>query len=79
MSCYLRHVKDEKACLMCLLDEADIKVSAGNRKQIDQAVHKVIGKTYKDCSGAWQTIKKEILPDNDKRREFIKNLKSELA
>ncbi len=79
MSCYLRHVKDKKACLMCLLDEASIEVNAGNRKQIDQAIHKIIGKSYKDCSGTWQTIKKEVLPDNERRQEFIKNLKEELV
>lgn len=60
MSCYLRHVKDDKACLMCLLDEAGIEVNSGNRKQIDQAVHKAAGKTYKNCPGTWQTIKKNL-------------------
>jgi len=74
MSCYLRHVKDEKGCLMCLLEEAGIEVNPGNRKQIDQAVHKVVGMDYKDCSGTWRKIKNEILVDDKKRRDFVSKL-----
>jgi len=42
MSCYLRHLKG-------LLDEAGIEVTPGNREQIDQIVHQLVGVTYKGC------------------------------
>ncbi len=43
MSCYFRHIKD-------ILNEAGIKVTPGNKKQIDQAVHNIVEVTYKDCA-----------------------------
>lgn len=42
MSCYLRHIQG-------ILDEAGIAVTPSNRKLADEAVHKAIGVSYKDC------------------------------
>jgi len=42
MSCYFRHLKD-------ILEEADIEVTPDNRKQVDRAIHQIVGVTYKDC------------------------------
>jgi len=36
MSCYFRHLKD-------IFDKAGIEVNASNKKQIDQAVHQIVG------------------------------------
>lgn len=68
MSCYFRHIKD-------IFDEAGIKVSPGNRKQIDQAVHQKVGVTYKDCPQTWKRLKQQIVGDEEKRRELIQKLK----
>ena len=68
MSCYFRHLKD-------ILDEAGIEVTLSNKKQIDQAIHKIVAITYKDCPTAWQKLKREIIGDEQKRRDFVEKLK----
>ncbi len=42
MSCYFRHMKN-------ILHEAGIEVTPGNKKDIDQAFHRIVGVSYKDC------------------------------
>jgi hypothetical protein len=69
MSCYFRHMKD-------ILDEAGITVNPGNKKQIDQAFHKIVGTDYKDCPATWKTIKQIYLSDEKKRHELIERLKA---
>jgi len=71
MSCYFRHLKN-------ILEEAGIEVSAGNRKQIDQAIHQIVGVTYKHCPGTWKRLKQQLTGDEQKRQEFISQLKSAL-
>jgi len=68
MSCYFRHLKD-------ILNEASIEVTPSNRKQIDQAIHQIVGITYKNCPDTWRRLKEEILADPAKRRDFISQLK----
>jgi len=72
MSCYFRHLKET-------FDEASIEVTSGNRKQIDQAIHQVVGITYKECPQAWKTLKQQILPDEQKRHDLIKKLKGAIG
>ena len=69
MSCYFRHIKD-------VLDEAGIEVTSGNKKQIDRAIHQVVGISYKDCPTTWKRLKQQIMTDKEKRQDFIKNLKT---
>ncbi len=69
MSCYLRHMKD-------VLDEAGIVVTPANRKQVDQAVHKAVGVTYKDCPTTWKRVKQDITGDEIKRRALIAQIKA---
>ena len=69
MACYFRHLNE-------ILDEAGITVTPGNRKQIDQAIHQIVGVSYKDCPQAWKNLKQQITGDEQKRREFIKKLKT---
>ena len=68
MSCYFRHVKH-------ILQEAGIEVSSDNKKQIDQAIHEIIGTTYKDCPGTWKKLKLAI-NDENKKQELIGKLHS---
>ena len=67
MSCYFRHMKT-------ILDEAGIEVTPANKKQVDQAIHNAVGVVYKDCSATWKKIKQEILNDEAKRGDFVKQL-----
>jgi hypothetical protein len=68
MSCYFRHMQP-------LFDEAGIKITPVNKKQIDQAIHKVVDVDYKDCPATWKQIKLS-LAEPQKRQEFIHKLKS---
>ena len=72
MSCYLRHVKD-------ILPEAGIQVTPVNKKQIDQAIHRVVGVEYKDCPVAWRALKQQITGYEKTRQEFVKKLKAALT
>jgi len=67
MSCYFRHIKD-------ILDEAGIEVTASNKKQIDQAIHQIVGVAYKDCPATWKKLKQQIIGDEQKRRDLTKKL-----
>ena len=67
MSCYLRRVKD-------ILDEAEIEVTPGNRKKIDQVIHKAVEVAYKDCPTAWKKVKQEIMGDQQRRADLSRSL-----
>ena len=67
MSCYFRHIKG-------VLDEAGIKVTPGNKKQIDQAIHQILEVTYKNCPDTWKRLKQQTIGDEQKQRELIKKL-----
>ncbi len=71
MSCYFRQLKD-------LLDEAGIEVTPGNRKQIDQIVHQLVGVTYKGCSEVWKRLKQQLAGGERRRLDFISRLKTSL-
>ena len=72
MSCYFRHLKD-------ILAEANIEVTPQNRKQIDQAFHKIIGVDYKECPATWKNLKQERLNDEKKRKALVKRLQNTVA
>ena len=68
MSCYFRHMNE-------IFDRAGIEVTRENRKKVDEAIHKIMATTYKDCPATWKKIKQEILADPGKAEAFIKELK----
>lgn len=72
MSCYFRHLKD-------ILGEAGIEVTPGNRKQIDQAIHRIVGVGYKDCPATWKGLRQQILGEAQQREVFIKRLQQALS
>lgn len=72
MSCYLRHFK-------VILAEANIEVTTENRKQIDQAFHKIVDVGYKDCPVTWKKLKQEWLTDDGRKSELVKHLKKALS
>jgi len=71
MSCYSRHLKD-------LLAEAGVEVTLANKKQVDQALHDIVGVAYKDCPGAWKNLKRQMANEAD-RAVVVKKLRKALA
>ena len=68
MTCYFRHLKN-------VFNEAGIKVSEDNRRDIDQAIHGIMGVDYKNCSATWKKVKEKLTDDKD---GFISDLKQAL-
>jgi hypothetical protein len=68
MSCYLRHLDK-------ILAKVGIKVTPENRKQVDEAVHRVVGVEYKHCPDAWKAVKAMIAKDD---LRFAGRVKEEL-
>ena len=73
MSCYLRHLKD-------VLAEAGIELTSANRKQVDQAVKKIVGVgvAFKDCPAAGKEAKARLRGDAATRQAFVAELKRAL-
>ena len=72
MSCYFRHLKD-------IFEESGIEVTPGNKKEIDQAFHQIVGVTYKDCPATWKKLKQELMGDEEKRRNLIRKLQNAIG
>ncbi len=71
MSCYFRHLKD-------VLAEAGIEVTPANKKDVDRALHEIVGVVYKDCPGAWKNLKQKMASETD-RAVLAKKLRKALA
>lgn len=72
MSCYLRHLSG-------ILDEAGISLTRDNRREVDQAIHKIVGVTYKDCPAAWKRVKEKVMSDPKERLAFIERLRGAMS
>ena len=70
MSCYFRHLKD-------VLADTGIEVTPQNRKQVDEVIHRAAGVIYKDCPTTWRGLK-DIINDDERRRQFLSRLKAAL-
>lgn len=68
MSCYLRHMSG-------VLQEAGIKVTRENKKDIDKALHNLVNVEYKNCSPTWKEIKKLLQTEKGKKK-IVKELKN---
>jgi len=71
MSCYFRHLKD-------LLAEAGVEVTPANKKQVDQALHEMVGVSHKDCPNAWKSLKRQMANEAG-RAVIVKKLRKALA
>ncbi len=69
MTCYFRHLKD-------VFKKAGVTVAKENKRDIDAAIHSIVGVKYKNCSATWKEVKKRIAEDEEK---FLNMLRSELA
>ncbi len=68
MTCYFRHMKET-------FDELGLEVTPENKREIDRAIHNLVGVKYKDCSSTWREIKKRRSEDEE---EFMTALKKNL-
>lgn len=71
MSCYFRHLKD-------VIEGAGIEVTAANKKQIDRAIHQIVGVSYKNCPATWKQLKQQLTGNDKARQEFISQMKAAL-
>jgi len=72
MSCYFRHMKD-------VFEEAGVRVTKENKKEIDQIIHELVNVPYKQCSPAWKGVKEQIRIDDKDKGLFVENLKKRLG
>ena len=72
MSCYFRHMDE-------VFKELNLEITKENKKEIDKALHKIVGVEYKNCPDAWKRVK-EIIRGNDEneKKDFILKIKKEL-
>jgi hypothetical protein len=68
MSCYFRHIKD-------LFKEAGLEINPDNKKEVDRAIHKMVGIDYKDCPATWKRLKAEFLSDDKARKRLVGKLR----
>jgi predicted Fe-Mo cluster-binding NifX family protein len=65
MTCYFRHLQQ-------IFSKAGIKVTDANKRDVDKAIHKIVGVEYKNCSATWREVKKRIV---ENEADFISQLK----
>lgn len=70
MSCYLRHMKE-------VLEDADLHPeNRAERKEVDLAIRKVVGRKAEDkCNIVWKEVK-VWLQDEDKKNKLTSTLKA---
>jgi hypothetical protein len=61
-----------------VLQEAQIEITGVNKKQVDQAIHRLVGVDYKNCPSAWKKVKEQLAGDEQQRRSFIEHLQDAL-
>jgi ribosomal protein L23 len=58
MTCYFRHLQD-------VFKKAGIEVTKENKREIDRAIHGIVGVEYKNCSATWKEVKKRKAEDEE--------------
>ena len=58
MTCYFRHIKQ-------IFTKAGIEVTKENKREIDKAIHNIVGIEYKNCSATWSEVKKRLAEDEE--------------
>ena len=69
MTCYFRHLNG-------VFGKAGVTVTKEDKKDVDRAIHSIVGVEYKNCSATWREVKKRIAEDEE---GFVNTLKSKLA
>lgn len=68
MTCYFRHLRQT-------FEKAGFEVTKENKKEIDKAIHTIVGVQYKNCPEAGREVKKRLAEDEE---GFIFDLKKAL-
>ena len=58
-----------------IFEKAGIIITKENKKDIDRAIHSIVGIEYKNCPATWKEVKKRIIEDKE---NFVNVLKNEL-
>jgi len=69
MTCYFRHLNE-------VFRKAGIEVTSQNKREIDKAIHNIVGVEYKDCPAAWKEVKKRLAENEE---TFVSDLKKALT
>jgi hypothetical protein len=69
MTCYFRHITR-------IFEEIDIEVTKENKRDIDKAIHGIVGVDYKNCSATWKEVKKRLA---DNEEGFIASLAAKIS
>ncbi|MFW9847543.1 MAG: hypothetical protein ACFFF4_00280 [Candidatus Thorarchaeota archaeon] len=69
MTCYFRHMNS-------IFEEIGVEPTQETKKDIDRAIHKLLGVEYKNCSVTWKEIKKKLAEDEI---GFLADLKNALT
>jgi len=67
MSCYFRHMSG-------IMEEAGVTITKENKKDIDRALHSLVGVEYKNCSATWKELKK-IQQTEEGKRTILQTLR----
>ncbi len=70
MSCYLRHVGD-------IIADAGIDLTAADRKAVDHAIRRAVGKPECHCPEVWKEVKAWLAAG--RRQELVEGLKKEFG
>ena len=69
MTCYFRHLQQ-------VFEKAGLEVTKENKREIDRAIHSIVGVSYKNCSATWKEVKKRLAEGEER---FISELKIALS
>ena len=69
MTCYFRH-------LQSIFKKVGIEITSNDKREIDRAIHGIVGLEYKNCPDAWREVKKRIAEDEE---GFVSELKRALT
>jgi hypothetical protein len=65
MTCYFRHLQE-------VFRKAGIVITDENKKEVDRAIHSIVGVKYKDCPATWREVKKRIANNEE---DFVSKLR----
>jgi ribosomal protein L23 len=55
-----------------IFNKIGLEVTKENKKEIDRAIHDILGVEYKNCSATWREVKKRI---SEEEESFTSKLK----
>jgi hypothetical protein len=59
-----------------IFNKIGLEVTKENKKEIDRAIHEIVGVEYKNCSATWREVKNRISEDEE---SFTSKLKESVT